>query len=225
MRRRPLHVFEGPWILLCEGEGDKRFFDRLIHEKGIAPEFDVIFPARDERDSGGRPKFGGWLDRRRQDSESFNEKVKAVLIVSDNDDNEAKSFELVQQQIQKAPGFPVPNAAQTVARAPGFPAIVILMIPMNGPGNLETLCLLATEMWGLTDALNTFVAQTPANEWGPSKQSKMRLQTTLAAICKRKPDTNFAQSWCLGPRYRIPLDHSCFDPIENFLKNFRNLVS
>jgi len=226
MRRYAPYVFDKPWVLLCEGESDKRFFDRLIQERDLDSRFYVQFPDRGERGTGGRTNFGWWLDTNRTVSETFNRNVKAILVVSDKDDDEAKSFDLVQKQIQHATGFPVPLAERTAAKKSGFPTIVILMIPMDGIGNLETICLKATATkWdSLMDPLNTFVAATPANTWGLSKQSKMRLQTTLAATCKGCPDTSFANHWFQNAKYRIPLNDKCFDSIANFLANFATLV-
>ncbi len=216
--------FEKPWVLLCEGEADKQFFDKLIEARDIPRNFFIQFPDR-QGGTVGRSKFGNWLALHRDTSENFNNNVKAILIVSDNDDNPATSFDEVKSELMKA-GFPVPQAEQRVARESGFPAVVVLMIPIGRLGNLETLCLSAAETrWHLTNALDVFVLATPAHTWGISKQSKMRLQTTLAATCHQKPDTSFAQHWRQHCDYHIPLNHSCFDSIVTFLNNFGNLIS
>ncbi|MEI6135609.1 MAG: DUF3226 domain-containing protein [Desulfomonile sp.] len=226
MRRHKPYIFEKSWVLLCEGESDKRFFDRLIQARNIDPLFYVQFPDQGERVTGGRNKFGRWLEINRSVSESFRANVKAILIVSDKDDDEAISFNAVKREIEKAPGFPVPPLERTVATSDGFPAMVILMIPMEGLGNLETLCLdAAHDKWNLRDELNNLVDASPAAEWGLSKQCKMKLQTILAATCKARPDTSFAQHWCQNAKYRVPLDHRCFDSIADFLRNFDTLVA
>jgi hypothetical protein len=225
MKRRPLYVFEKPWVLLCEGESDKRFFDGLIQARKIDPNFDVQFPDRGQQGTGGRSKYGQWLGTSYSTSESFLTKVKAILLVSDKDDDEAMSLQEVKQEIEKA-AFPVPPLERIVAKSNGFPAIVILMIPMEGQGNLETLCLHAAhDKWDLRNELNTFVAASPASTWGISKQSKMRLQSILAATCKVQPDISFAQHWLQDTKYRIPLNHECFNPLVDFLTNFGTLLS
>ncbi len=225
MRRLPRGIFHRPLVLLCEGESDKRFFDQLISERNISQNFYVQFPSQDESGTGGRSKFGTWLSEMRRISETFNSNVKGILVVSDNDEDPETSFKEVQREIAKAQGLLVPNKDQAIVIGQESPAIAILMIPIAGCGNLETLCLPAVDdKWHLTEALNTFVAASPATQWNLSKQSKMRLQTTLSATCKPKPDTTFAQHWEHKADYRIPLDHTCFDSVAQFLKKFDTLV-
>jgi hypothetical protein len=227
MKKDTKYTFDRPWVLLCEGESDLRFFNCLIKERNINPGFCVRFPDRGTQGTGGRGNFGWWLDLVYSDaSESFKQIVESVLVVADKDDNEEESLSLVRNEIEKA-GFPVPAGDQMVAKAPGFPSIVILMIPIEGIGNLETLCMRAAETkWNnLMPPLNKFVTETPANGWGISKQSKMRLQTTLAATCKKCPDISFARHWFQNPDYRIPLDHSCFNSVTDFLRNFGALIA
>lgn len=218
-------IFEKPWLLLCEGESDKRFFERLMEARNITSNFEVQFPGRGKSGVGGRGGFGRRLKAVSM-GETFKANVKTVLIVSDNDNNMKASFKAVQREIEKATGFPIPAVERVVARATEFPSVVILMIPMGECGNLETLCLHAAETkWRLTAALDTFVAATPAKGWPLSKQSKMRLQTTLAATCRKKPDTSFAQHWCEHSKYRIPVTDPCFDSIACFLENFGDLLA
>jgi hypothetical protein len=100
------------------------------------------------------------------------------------------------------------------------------MIPMGSLGNLETLCLEAAyAKWQLKPALDTFVANSPARDWSLGKQSKMRLQTMLAATNRSQPDTGFAGHWRQPLEFRIPLDHACFDDLVAFLRGFRALIS
>ncbi len=225
MRRYPPYVFDKPWVLLCEGESDKRFFDRLIEVRNIDPNFYVQFPGRGQYGTGGRGNYGWWLERNYSVSETFRTKVKAVLVVSDKDDDPATSLQEVRREIEKAL-FPVPLPERVVAKSNGFPATVILMIPMEGEGNLETLCLhAAQDKWNLRNELDTFVAASPASQWGTSKQSKMKLQTILAATCKARPDAGFTQHWWQNAEYHIPLDHKCFDSIADFLNNFGTVIA
>jgi len=145
--------------------------------------------------------------------------------VSDKDDDPQDSFNQVQNELRKA-GFPIPVTEQTVARKNEYPEIVVLMLPIRGKGNLETLCVEAMlHKWPLKDALNAFVTATPATEWGISKQSKMRMQSILASTCKDQPDVSFARHWELKPEYRLPLDHHCFEELVRFLRNFPNLLT
>jgi hypothetical protein len=90
MRRAAPTEYARPWLILCEGESDKRFLQGLIDVRGLPQEFQVEHPGI-EGDSGGRSKFGAFL-RGISTSESFIENVRAVLVVSDNDDVPADSF-------------------------------------------------------------------------------------------------------------------------------------
>ena len=163
MRRVSANTFDRPWLLLCEGESDKRFLDRLLEARAIGSNFFVQFPDRHESQQAGRSLFGHYLNTIATTSESFHQNVRAVLIISDNDDNPGNSFAEVQTQLLAAGGFGVPDADQAVAKADGFPDTVILMIPFGERGNLETLCLPAAyHKWPFRGHLDTFVASTPA---------------------------------------------------------------
>lgn len=225
MRRTPANTFEWPWLLLCEGESDKRFLDRLIESRGIASEFYVQFPDRHGGNQAGRSLFGRYLNTVATTSESFMQNVRAVLVVSDNDDDPDKSLAEVQQQLRDAGGFGVPDDEKIVANAAGFPDTVILMIPFGERGNLETLCLSAAyAKWALEPQLDAFIAGTPAHEWAFGKQSKSRIQVTLAVTCETKPDTSFANHWLEREEFRIPLDHECFNDLVSFLSDFGTLL-
>lgn len=226
MRRFEANEFRRPWLLLCEGEADKRFFDKLTEARNLEPNFYVQFPDRRGGGTGGRTLFGHYLSTVYATSESFRSNVKAVLIVSDKDDDAAASFEEVKTQLRNADGFPVPTNEKELARQAGYPDVVVLMIPLDQCGNLETVCLRAAyHKWAFETELNTFTAAVPARNWGISKQSKMRLQTLIAATCKAAPDTSFASHWHHADDYHLPLDHPCFDDLADFLRRFGALIA
>lgn len=215
-----------PYALLCEGVGDERFYKRLFEVRGIGADFTIRVPVINGKyEGGGRLQFGRYLSSISVD-EAFIENVKALLIISDNDTVPAESFAEVQEQLRLSETFAVPDAEQTVARADGSPAVVVLMLPLGLPGTLETLCLTAAySKWPeLRPHLDTFVANTPPNGWTVGKQSKMRMQTILAAINRKQPDTGFAGHWNQPDEFRVPLDHTCFDSLVTFLTNFPALL-
>jgi hypothetical protein len=216
-----------PYLLLCEGVGDLRFYKRLFEARNIGADFTVRVPFIDGKYAGGRPQFGRYLTSISVD-QAFADNVKAVLIVSDNDTVPADSFAEVQEQLRKAEIFAVPNAEMEVARKKDSPAVVTLMLPMGSvAGNLESLCLnAANSKWpDITPHLDTFVISTPANNWTVGKQAKMRMQTILAATNSRQPDTGFAGHWGQATEFRVPLDHPCFDTLVAFLTNFSAFVA
>jgi hypothetical protein len=226
MRRLAEQEFDRQWLILCEGEADKRFLDRFIAARNIGADFHVQFPDRHNSNAAGRSLFGRYLKTVHEASETFLKNVTAVLVVSDNDDDPATSFAEVQTELGNAGGYAVPALEQTVGKAAGFPHVVILMIPPGKPGNLETLCLAAAyDKWDIKAALDALVAAAPASDWGPSKQSKMRLQTMLASTCRHKPDTSFANVWLEAEEFHLPLEHASFDGLETFLRGFGALVA
>jgi hypothetical protein len=183
-------------------------------------------PYKEGEYGGGVTNFGADL-KNIAVNESFLTNVKVVLVVADNDSDEAASFASAQAQIRRARGFGVPDMERTVAKSDdGLPSIVILMIPMGKSGNLESLCLEAAHSkFGLEEPLNAFVAATPANVWSIGKQAKMRMQSILAATNHKQPDAGFAGHWSSPEQYRIPVDHSCFDDLANFIADFPALVA
>ncbi len=159
-------------------------------------------------------------------SETFRENVKAVLIISDNDDDPALSFTEIQDGLRAAGGFGVPEQERIVVQQPGYPAILIFMIPPGEHGNLETLCLPAAyQKWPFKEALDVYVRATPASDWRLGKQSKMRMQALLAAICKKQPDTTFNWHWQLPEKYRVPVTDPCFNDVVGFLNDFEALLA
>src|SRR5579885_648155 len=226
MSLRPLD--ERPWLLLCEGEGDKRFFEQLISFRGIRNDFQIFFPGRTPADKvGGRAKFGAFLANLWQFDERFRKNIKGVLVVSDNDESEQTSLNEVRKALADANGFPVPDRAKAVARTEGFPPLVVYMLPDGSAGSLESICeIAALHKWPhLVAPLNAYVAGTPVNGWSPGKRGKMRMQTIIASSCMPRPETGFLGHWFEAQDYHIPLEDRVFDPIEKFLRDFEALIA
>src|SRR5687767_11551490 len=95
--------FDRPWLLLCEGPGDQRFFERLFETRNIGQDFSIRYPHREGKWNGGRGAFGSDL-KAISVSQSFIDNVKAILIVTDKDSDPDESFTEVQREIGKA-GF------------------------------------------------------------------------------------------------------------------------
>jgi len=218
--------FEKPYVLLCEGVGDERFYHGLFEKRQIGSEFHIRSPYKEGEYQGGITNFASDLNNI-STNESFLTSVKAVLVVADNDTDKQVSFAAIQSQIKLADGFGVPAQERIVAKSKNdLPSIVILMIPLGLPGNLESLCLEAAySKFGLKAELDTFVSSTPAKDWSVGKQAKMRMQTILAATNRKQPDAGFAGHWKSKEQFRVPVEHACFDDLANFLRDFPSLVS
>ena len=218
--------FDRPFVLLCEGKGDENFFKRFFEERKLGDDFHIRIPFKANAYNGGRSNFGADLSIISV-NESFIEKVKAILIVSDNDDDMDKSFREVLDEIKKVKGLGIPKAEREVARSSkGQPDVVVLTMPPGATGNLEVLCLEAAySKWPLRGQLDTFVRNTAPNDWPKGKQAKMRMQTILAATNNKQPDTGFAAHWRQDKQYQVPLNHACFDDLATFLGGFSTLVA
>jgi hypothetical protein len=223
VKHEPL-IFEKPWLLVCEGAGDKAFFRALINHLGLT-DFQVVFPKREADGTGGWTKFGKFLDEIR-DIESF-KKIRAVLLVADNDEDQTARFAQIQNQLRRAGGYGIPDRPQVVARVEGFPSLAVLMIPVDGsPGNLEH-CLLeaAYSKWNLQQHLDQYINNTPANAWPVNKQDKARIQCVIATTCRQNPNTPLSFLWDRPDEYRIPVDHPCFQRLADFLRGFGALLN
>jgi hypothetical protein len=214
-----------PWLILCEGETDKRFLDQLISNRALPDEFQIRFPSRGTDNRGGRSKFGPWLNAA-QAVTGWSD-IRAVLIISDNDDDPPTSFGEVRASLTAGKWPGIPSFERTIAKSPGYPHTVILMLPPAGQqGSLETLCLLAAYFkWQNIQApLDAFVQSAGVNGWSANKEAKMRLQTVIAATCNARPDAGFAGHWREDVQYHIPLNHAVFNDLATFLRGFRGLI-
>jgi hypothetical protein len=213
-----------PFLILCEGESDKRFFDQLIEKRGIENCFQVRFPSQGDDKRAGRSKFGRWLDLV-SDTEDFIQNIQAVLIVSDNDENPKGSFEEVIKSLQEASSFKLPTKEREVMLSQDAPALAILMLPLDAQGNLEGLCLAAAyTKWPIKEAVDNFTSATSAKNWSAGKKSKMQLQCIIAATCASRPDAGFVGHWRDKKEFHVPLEDPTFDGIAEFLKNFRAML-
>lgn len=208
-----------PRILICEGEADKAFFTHLLNQRNL-PAFDVFHPHELEGVASGNTAFGDFL--RGLSILLPSASISGILLVSDNDLDPNGSFQSIRAQIQNAGGFGVPNAPLEVARSAEYPPVVVMMLPAQGiPGALETLCLEAiyAARPDLKDCVDKYCDCAGTSEWNQIKQSKMRLESLMAAICQSSPATALKLAWSQRETI-IPLDRNVFDPIAEFLRNF-----
>jgi hypothetical protein len=209
--------FSRRWLLLCEGLADRSLFSRLLEARGMANAYDVRFPGSELYPAGGRGKFGRYLSVA-MEAPSFQANTRAVLIVTDADSDRAESLRLVRKSLEEN-GFPAPENERQVVQYNRWLDIVILVVPLIGTGNLETLALPAAyQKWPMIGALNSFVTASPARRWETGKQSKMRMQAIIAANCEEGPDTGFCHLWQRNERYHLDLNHECFNDVAAFLE-------
>jgi hypothetical protein len=215
-----------PWLIVCEGESDKRFLNQLIQVRAIPNEFQVRCPGREPDNRGGRSKIGPWLDAARGATGWDN--IYGVLLISDNDDNPAASFDEVRASLTAGQWKAIPAAERTVATGVDlYVDTVILMLPPGQAGSLETLCLTAAySKWqNIKIPLDTFVQAVGVNVWSANREAKMRLASLIAATCNARPDTGFVGHWWEDARYHVPLNEPVFDDLADFLRGFSALIA
>jgi hypothetical protein len=208
-------------VILCEGGGDKNFFQQLIGARGL-PDFYVTHP-RQEIDPGGR---GGFTSRLRSlRLQPGFEQVTGIIVVSDNDADPNGSFGVVRSLIHDAE-FKTPNhPARFIA---GRPAVAVLMVPAeNENGQLETLCLQAIrDAWPIQfGCADTYAACAGIADWTVSKQEKAKVRALISHICRQDPNTSLSYLWHGNREEVIPLSHHCFNRLADFLDGFDAAVA
>jgi hypothetical protein len=201
-------------LIVVEGVTDQSVFEAIFKAHGLTDmqAFAAVVHGR----GGGWSFFGEFLGILAT-SPGF-DKVKLIVMVGDNDTNE--SFKNVTDQIHSA-HYSRPKAVKEIAHTHNKPNIVVLMVPVDRNGCIESLCYeAAREKWpDLIDPLQRFESEMPARNWTENKKVKMRTQCLLAATCKPKPDIAIKDLWQKGAEYALPVDGPAFAPIAAFLKS------
>ncbi len=171
-----------PVQLIGEGDTDAEFVQSLT----VAHSVDDVF---DFHAAGGKHGFEAKL-RALQQLRGWRD-VKAVVIVSDNDDDPATALADRRKQAGRAlAGVAWPEQSWTLAD--GSPAVSFVMLPgPNETGCLETL--LREIAWRTSDGdagrecVEEFARCTGVNDWSPSEQAKMRWHALVAGLNRADP--------------------------------------
>ena len=127
-RRPPI---EGSYLIIGEGKGDAAFFGHLCEVRGIN-DFRI-------EEAGGTGKLEEYL--KGLSSRTNFDHLKAILLVADNDDTPAESFNRIRVYLKRA-GLPTPHAQLKVARnRPEELAVVVMMVPYTNAGGPTRGCL------------------------------------------------------------------------------------
>jgi hypothetical protein len=196
--------------IICEGPADEEFFKRLIKGRGL-PDFDIVA-------AEGRGTFSQRLMGLRVRAQS-----RAVLIVSDNDDNPIRSFQDVQEQIRIATGYPIPERPMEVSKKAGQPTVMIMMLPwVDIPGCLETVLrsIWQREQESLKVCVDGFLECTNVTQWEIQKRDKAAIQCYIAGSNHEDPTKSLR--WYLRKTQDIPIqmNSSELDDIANTLRDF-----
>jgi len=218
-------------LILCEGKGDERFLTHLLESRNVTG-FQTAFPeARKDDDgnliagAGAYGRGGFWYELDALKTVRGFEALRNVVIVTDSDNDPVVSFREVQDQITRAQEYGVPSALlRPSSRNVTCPPVIVKTIPGEGEqGNLETLILRAVPDY-FGDELACLAEYERCTGhvagWTLNKQSKMRLQCIVSAVCKNDPTCGMVNLWSKTNRvFRPMLAHTCFNPLVDFLRD------
>jgi hypothetical protein len=198
-------------IVLCEGDADKNFIDKLRTTRPGFPPIDTL-QARGKN-------FEQLLLALKN-----HPKVKGVLIVADSHDCPSDTFATIRGQIRSVGGYGDPLRLLEATQGPdGYPYIAVMLLPNEtSPGALETLFiqdLSARNDW-LEDCVEAFLkcGETAAHGWPPEKAAKSKFQCMVAAL--HRDDPSRAASFALKDPPVVNIGSACFNSVETRIKEF-----
>ena len=231
--------------LLCEGKGDKDFFDGFLtyHQFRSVLVKPAELPSQGNGRSGpsgkdviGRFLMGEYTTSALEEGGFNLTRSTHVVIVADADNNPSKSFKSILSQLDSA------NAAfekspfshskkvfklalpekpwETAYSVDGNPSVSILVVPdAHKCGALETLCYdaLKDHHEAISSCVESFAECSGANAWDEQKKSKLKLRALLSAIHHRDPDIGFGRVFSKSPNL-IKFDHEAFRPLIEFFE-------
>ncbi len=217
-------------LLICEGSSDQAFFKHLIRKRNL-PLFDVFKPGDLALPGGGPGKDGFRVFLEGISVPLASANVSVILLAGDNDLDHVASFENIQRQLREAVGgYGVPAAPLQLAKSaaiPPLPPVIVMMLPWMGEnGALETILLdsIYANQAGIRACIDEYCRCTHADTLDQVKQSKMRIQALLAAICRSNPAAPLQGAWNQREENLIALDHHSFDRIADFIRNIDALL-
>jgi hypothetical protein len=198
-----------PRLIICEGHSDHGVLlaiSRVLNLSGAQ-----LHVAR------GRGNFSNSLRGARLQG------YKAVLLVSDNDDDPDNAWSEVCSQIRDADYEPPKGPREVVLDDKGGPSLRVLMIPWDKEkGAIEMLCLPALEALfaDKVKCVNEFCNCTEIDKnWGVTARSIARVECILACTHETEPKIGLGH---FVIRTKCPLDfkHDCFKRIGESLRTF-----
>ncbi|MFS0773833.1 DUF3226 domain-containing protein [Sphingomonas sp. 1P08PE] len=210
------------YILICEGEADKKFFQKLSDFWLSDLQISVPFPSGSLYSVSN---YGSMLSALRADRVGF-KAIKGIIITADACDDPNSTFKTILQQIDLAGDYSKPVALGTVADGEnGSPPIAVLLIPHDGrPGGLETLYFqdLAARIPSIAENVQSFLGADPCkvSTWNAEKQGKAHFAAIVAATHQNDPSRAASAVFRSPPV--IQIEAEAFRPIANALREICN---
>jgi hypothetical protein len=230
------YVFENRYVLLCEGQADKKFFTKLARNVAHI-KFDYpwpVLPTEDAppqaRELHSRDRLGDMLDALDSYFVTFPEllnQIKGVLVVFDARDDPSAELQYVVSQFPNQFGRPVAPIVPARSQDGRPPVSVMWMPPGRSGGSLETLCLRAMRVTKpeVYKRMESYLGRPPiqALKWPKEKRGKARLASIIAATNRDDPTKALAYSFS-GRSPIIDVDMECFRVVAKHLREFRRRV-
>ncbi|PYV63046.1 MAG: hypothetical protein DMG97_38750 [Acidobacteria bacterium] len=211
-----------PFILVCEGYGDAKFFNKFLEFLKI-DNCSVGCPSRDVcKEYEGDTDLEKYLHgirfiTRKQGAAPF----RGLLVIVDADEKPQEQFVYAVEALKNA-GFPVPQKEFILSEQDGLRIGVFLMPGEGRSGTLEHLLLEATliKTPAFVDCLEQFSTCTGIIPSGTeNQQAKMKMSALVGATCKNNPWASPAHVWS-DPGNPVPIESKAFDHISKFLRIF-----
>ena len=231
--------FETSLVVLCEGLADKAFLRKVTATEELL-DCDFPWPVLPEEDYSEFPdakklhgidSFGPMLealDNFLNLRPELRDQLKGVLIVADARDEPEKTFEYVCRQVTAVGRFGVPTKPLEVAQSTdGRPALAVMLVPNNGIGALETVCIeeLSARIPEVYDAMKVYLSTEPIETcgWKAEKRDKSKLHCMIAATNESNPTMTLQWAFS-GDNPIIDVTAACFDELRQNLRNFCEAV-
>ena len=232
-----------PIAILPEGRADSVFLKKLLEFRKLQQFFEIRKPAgidipneincprcgnafQPNKEPAGTGGFAVRLKSIKFLQDSKGIRFKHIVIVADSDLNHADEFENVQNKIREAGGYNVPDRPYVLSAPTTYPSIAVAMLPNDGAGCLETVCLAALnpKYTPKLKCVESFAKCVGADKWGKVMLAKFGVQCLLSSICEKNPYIPFKHAWTHDPAKSMHADifrlnHEAFKPITDFLKS------
>ena len=197
-----------PVLLLAEGKSDVSFLMKLLSDRGVGG-LHFAFPT-DVTGGFGKTGFGKYLNI--LPTRTGFERLKAILILYDNDSDPAAEFVAARNSVSANESYSVPTEPIILANAQPD-KVRLMFVPMPGvgvSGALETLLLQSTTDVAALACVDALVVCAGCGQWAHSHDAKMRLRCLISVKCKGNSDMALTHIWG-KPGNPIDLTHACFD--------------
>jgi len=207
-----------PALMLAEGKADVSFLMHLLEERGVTA-IHFGFPT-DATGGFGVTGFGRYLSG--LPARAGFKKLKAVIVLYDNDNDPAAKFAEVSALVDPNDPYSVPNAPLVLANADAE-KVRLLFLPMPGVGvngALETLLLqsAAANSAESVACVDTLVTCARIEGWPPSPLAKMRLRCLISVRCQGNSDVTLTHIWGKAGN-PVDLTNACFDRIVQTVRD------